>query len=47
MNDMIAFNTWYLQNMPSFLLSDPVKYLFGLVILAYCLKILFNLKKGV
>ena len=47
MQDMISFNTWFLQNMPGFLLSDPVKYLFGLIILAYCIKILMNLRKGV
>lgn len=47
MQEMMDFNTWFLQNMPNFLLSDPVKYLFGLVILAYCLKIIFSLRKGV
>lgn len=45
MQEMIQFNTWFLQEMPAFLLSDPVKYFFGLVLLAYSLKILFSLRK--
>lgn len=48
MNEMMQFNTWFLQEMPGFLLSEPVNYLFGLVLLAYVFKIFFNLfKKGV
>lgn len=47
MNEMIEFNEWFLQNMPNFLLSEPVKYMFGLVLLAYCLKIILSLRKGV
>lgn len=47
MNEMIAFNTWFLEEMPGFLLADPVKYFFGLVLLAYSLKIILSLRKGV
>ncbi len=47
MQDMITFNTWFLQNMPQFLLSDPVKYFVGLIILAYCLKIILSLRKEI
>lgn len=43
MNEMIAFNEWFLSEMPAFLLTEPVNYLFGLILLAYCLKILFSL----
>lgn len=47
MAEMIEFNEWFLVNMPNFLISDPVKYFFGLVLIAYCIKIFFSLRKGV
>lgn len=48
MQEMMQFNTWFLSEMPAFLLEEPVSYLFGLVLLAFVLKIFFNIfRKGV
>lgn len=47
MQEMMEFNTWFLQEMPAFLLSDPVKYFFGLILLSYSLKLILSLRKGV
>lgn len=47
MQAMMQFNTWFLQEMPTFLLAEPVNYLFGLILLAYVFKIFFNIfRKG-
>lgn len=47
MQAMMQFNTWFLQEMPAFLLAEPVNYLFGLILLAYVFKIFFNIfRKG-
>lgn len=47
MQAMMQFNTWFLQEMPAFLLTEPINYLFGLILLAYVFKIFFNIfRKG-
>lgn len=47
MQPMLDFCTWFFDNLPDFLFTEPVNYLFGLVLLSYVLKIFFNLfRKG-
>lgn len=47
MQSMIGFCSWIFNNLPYFLFTEPVNYLFGLVLLSYVLKIFFNLfRKG-
>lgn len=43
MQAMMDFNTWFLQTMPEFLLTEPVNYLFGLILLSYVFKIFFSI----
>lgn len=43
---MIDFNLWFLEHMPEFLMTEPVKYFVGLIILAYCIKLIVSLRKG-
>lgn len=45
MQDMIAFNTWFIEEFPEFLMSEPVKYFVGLIILSYCIKIILSLRR--
>ena len=46
MQNVISFWHWFLANMPYFLMAEPIIYFVGLVILAYCIKILLSLRKG-
>lgn len=43
MSDMISFSSWFFSNLPSFLLSDPIKYFTGLIITFFVVKVIFAL----
>lgn len=46
MQDMIDFNAWFIEEFPGFLMSEPVKYFVGLVILSYCIKLILSLRRS-
>lgn len=41
---MQEFCSWFLGELPEFLMSDPIKYIWSLMILAYAFKIIFMIK---
>lgn len=43
MSDMINFSSWIFQNLPDFLLSEPIKYFTGLIITFFVIKVIFAL----
>lgn len=45
MAEMKAFTLWFLDTIPDFLMSDPIKYLWGLALLGYILKLILNLRR--
>lgn len=45
MQAMVDFITWFIEEFPSFLMSEPVIYFIGIIILGYLIHILFSLKR--
>lgn len=45
MADVKDFTLWLLQNIPDFLMSDPVKYVWGFILSAYILRMILSLKR--
>lgn len=43
MANMKSFILWFLNNLPDFLLSEPIVYIFGFVILAFVIRIIIFL----
>lgn len=43
MSDMISFTSWIFNNLPDFLLSEPIKYITGLMISTFIVKLIFTL----
>lgn len=43
MQDMISFSSWIFNNLPNFLLSEPIKYFTGLIITMFVVKVIFAL----
>lgn len=41
---MQTWTSWFLSEIPSFLWSEPIKYLWGLILLAYTFKIIISLR---
>lgn len=46
MQDMMNFNIWIIQNVPAFLMEEPIIYFVGVIILSYLIKIIVSLRKG-
>lgn len=46
MQDMMNFNIWIIQNVPTFLMEEPIIYFVGVIILSYLIKIIVSLRKG-
>lgn len=46
MQDMIDFNAWFIAEFPEFLMSEPVKYFVGLIILSFCIKMILSLGRS-
>ena len=43
MTAMKNFAMWFLSQLPQFFLSEPIVYLFGIVILAFVISLIFRL----
>ena len=43
MNAMKEFTLWFFDNLPDFLLAEPIVYFVGLFILAFVIKIVLTL----
>ena len=41
---MQNFTLWFIQNIPAFLLSEPIKYLWGLMLLGYIFKLIVSFR---
>lgn len=46
MQSIISFWEWFLEEMPAFLMSEPIVYFVGLILLGYCIKLIVSLRKG-
>lgn len=47
MSEMLDFSLQVLEAIPEFLWSEPIRYIFGLVILTGVINIILMFKKGV
>lgn len=45
MQSMIDFSTWFLSQLPSFFMSEPVCYLWGMVLTAYIFRLILSLHR--
>lgn len=45
MQNMQYFIVWFLDHIPEFLMSEPIVYLFGFVLLAFTVKIIFRIMR--
>lgn len=43
MENAKAFAMWFFQNLPTFLMSEPINYIVGLFVLAVVIKFLYRL----
>lgn len=43
MQAMQTFTMWLLDNIPDFLMSEPIIYIFGAIILSFVVSIIFRL----
>lgn len=43
LESMKQFTLWFLQQLPGFLMSEPIIYFISLIILCWILKIIFTL----
>lgn len=44
MQTMIDFSTWFLTNLPAFMWSEPIRYIWGLALTAYLIRVMLSLK---
>lgn len=44
MSDMISFVSWFFSNLPTFLMSQPINWITGLLLIGLVIKIFSNLK---
>lgn len=42
MADIKTFVLWFIDNIPTFLMSEPIKYFVGIAILVFIIKIIFG-----
>lgn len=45
MQSMISFSTWFLSELPAFFMSEPIRYIWGLILTAYIFRILISLRR--
>lgn len=45
MSNMKNFIMWFLDNIPSFLMAEPIVYIFGFVLLAFVISIVLRLAR--
>lgn len=43
MSAMQSFAMWFLNQLPSFLMSEPIIYIFGFVLLSFVVTIIFRI----
>lgn len=43
MNDIQAFITWFLNNLPSFLMTEPICYFLGFAFLGLTVKLVWRI----
>ena len=41
---MQSFTLWFIQNLPTFFMSEPIKYLWGLLLLGYIIKLIVSFR---
>lgn len=46
MSDVQDFTLWLIQNVPDFLMSDPIKYVWGFILSAYILKVIVFIRRS-
>lgn len=44
MQSMIDFSTWFLSELPTFMWSEPVRYIWGLALTAYLIRCILSLR---
>lgn len=44
MQAMMTFVTWFIEEFPNFLISEPIIYFVGIIILGYIIKLIVSLK---
>lgn len=45
MADVQTFSLWLLEELPDFLMSDPIKYVWGFILSAYILKTILSIRR--
>ena len=45
MQEMMNFTTWFLNQLPAFLMSDAIKPLWGLIIVSYIIRIVLDIRR--
>lgn len=45
MSAMQDFTIWLLDNLPDFLMSEPIIYLWGIMLFAYLVKLLLSFRR--
>lgn len=45
MTDMKSFVMWFIDNIPDFFMSEPIIYIFGFVLLAFVISIVFRITR--
>lgn len=45
MESVTQFWTWFIEEFPAFLMSEPIKYFVGLIILGYIIKLIVSLRR--
>lgn len=45
MEDVTQFWTWIIEEFPAFLMSEPIKYFVGLIILGYIIELIVSLRR--
>lgn len=46
MQSMTTFMTWIIEEFPNFLMSEPIIYFVGIIILGYIISLFFKFRKG-
>lgn len=44
MQEMTTFMTWFIEEFPNFLMSEPIIYFIGIMILGYIINLFLSLK---
>lgn len=45
MQSMIDFTSWFLTNLPAFFMSEPIRYIWGLILTAYIFNCFLSLRR--